>query len=231
MEVPRHLGIIMDGNRRFAKRLMVKPWKGHEWGAKKLTKVLEWCQELDIRELTVYTFSIQNFDRPKEEFDYLMDNFRSNFDRLKKDKRIYENQIRVNVIGRTYLFPEDIQDQIKEIMDLTKDHSKYTVNFAMAYGGQEEIIDAVKSMASDLKEGNLAVQDIDKASFSKRLYNGDEPDLIIRTGGERRLSNFLSFQSAYSEFIFLDKMWPELEKEDFLTCIQEYGYRKRRFGK
>ena len=119
----------MDGNRRFARRLVAKPWKGHEWGTKKLEKVFEWCQEYKIKELTLYTFSIQNFDRPKEEFNYLMDLFARNFDILKDDKRIYDNNIKINVIGRLWMFPENIQKKIQEIMDRTKNHKKNITNY------------------------------------------------------------------------------------------------------
>jgi tritrans,polycis-undecaprenyl-diphosphate synthase [geranylgeranyl-diphosphate specific] len=231
MDVPRHIGIIMDGNRRFAKRLMVKPWKGHEWGAKKLANVLEWCQEYDIKELTVYTFSIQNFDRPKEEFDFLMEIFANNFEQIKQDKRIFEHKIRVNVIGRTWMFPEHVQKKIKDIMDLTKDHDKYVINFAMAYGGREEVIDATRKIAALAKEGKIDIDDINEDVFKKNLYLSSEPDLIIRTGGEHRTSNFLAFQGAYSEFVFVDKMWPEFEKEDFVACLEQYSQRGRRFGK
>ncbi len=229
--VPKHIGIIMDGNRRFAKRLMLKPWKGHEWGAKKLASVLKWCQEYDIRELTVYTFSIQNFNRPKEEFDYLMKTFETNFEELKKDKRIYENKIRINIIGRIGMFPKNIQEKIKEIMELTKSHNKYIINFAMGYGGKEEVIDAAKKIALQVKEGKLNIEEINEEVFKKNLYLSSEPDLIIRTGGEKRSSNFLAFQSAYSEYVFIEKMWPEFEKEDFIYCLEEYSKRKRRFGK
>ena len=229
--VPRHLGIIMDGNRRFAKRLMIKPWKGHEWGAQKLTDVFEWCEEFSIKELTLYTFSVQNFDRPPKEFDYLMKIFFENFDNLKTDKRIYENQIRINVIGRTWMFPQKIQDKMNEIMNLTKNHDKYILNFAMAYGGREEVIDATKKIAQQIKSGELDIEDINEEVFKKNLYIAEEPDLVIRTGGEKRISNFLSYQSAYSEFIFLDKLFPELEKDDFEECMIEYSNRKRRFGK
>ncbi|MBT3721572.1 di-trans,poly-cis-decaprenylcistransferase [archaeon] len=231
MEVPKHLGIIMDGNRRFARRLVAKPWKGHEWGTKKLEKVFEWCQEYKIKELTLYTFSIQNFDRPKEEFNYLMDLFARNFDILKDDKRIYDNNIKINVIGRLWMFPENIQKKIQEIMDRTKNHKKHIINFAMAYGGREEVIDAATKIAKAVKEGKLDIKDINEEVFKNNLYLKDEPELIIRTGGEQRTSNFLAFQGVYSEYLFVDKMWPEFEKKDFINCLEEYTNRKRRFGK
>ncbi|MGM5482404.1 MAG: polyprenyl diphosphate synthase [Nanobdellota archaeon] len=230
-EVPKHIGIIMDGNRRFSKRLMMKPWKGHEWGAEKVKSVLDWSHEYNIRELTLYTFSYQNFNRPKEEFNYLMKIFRENFDELKNDERLYKNKIRINIIGRIWEFPEDVQKRLYEIMELTKEHDKYIINFAMAYGGQEEIIDAAKKIATKVKDGKLDVDKINKEIFSSNLYMGDEPEIIIRTGGEKRSSNFLSFQAAYAEWFYVEKMWPEFEKKDFVDIIEEFSARKRRFGK
>jgi len=230
MSVPKHIGIIMDGNRRFSKRLMLKPWKGHEWGAKKVRNVLEWCKDFDIKELTLYTFSVQNFNRPKEEFDYLMDIFRTNFDQLKDDKRVKELCIKVNVIGRLWMFPKDIQEKMQAVMDKTKDNQKYVLNFAMAYGGREEVIDATKKIAQEVKNGTLDIEDINNDTFSRNLYMSDEPDIIIRTGGERRTSNFLAYQGAYAEYVFIDKMWPEFEKEDFKEILKEYDERERRFG-
>ena len=230
-KIPKHVAIILDGNRRFSKRLMMKPWKGHEWGAKKIKSVLDWCKEFDIRELTLYTFSVENFNRPKKEFNYLMSLFREGFDKLKDDPRIYKNKIKVNVIGRIWMFPKDVQERMNYIIEKTKNHDKNIINFAMAYGGRHEVVDAVKKIAEQLKKGKLKIEDINEESFSRNLYMADEPDLIIRTGGEKRLSNFLPLQGAYSELIFLDKMWPEFEKEDFIYCMEEYSKRERRFGK
>jgi tritrans,polycis-undecaprenyl-diphosphate synthase [geranylgeranyl-diphosphate specific] len=229
--VPKHLGIIMDGNRRFSKKLMAKPWNGHEWGAKKLENVLDWCKDLKIKELTLYTFSIQNFNRPKQEFDYLMKLFSENFEKLKNDKRLEKNQIRINVIGRLEMFPKDVQEKLYAIMEKTKNYNRYTINFAMAYGGREEVIDATIKIAEKIKKGELDIKEINEEVFKNNLYLGSEPDLIIRTGGEKRTSNFLAFQGAYSEYIFIEKMWPEFEKEDLVKCITEYSSRKRRFGK
>ncbi len=228
---PRHVGIIMDGNRRFSKRLMKAPWKGHEWGAKKVEKLIDWCRELDIRELTLYTFSIQNFNRPKEEFEHLMRLFRESFKKLHNDKRIDDYRIRIRAIGRLYLFPEDIQEMLNSIMEKTKDYDSYIINFAMAYGGREEIVDAVRAIAKDVKKGKVDIQDIDESLFSGYLYASDDPDLVIRTGGEKRTSNFLPWQTTYSELYFIDKMWPEFEEEDFIEAIEDFKRRKRRFGR
>jgi len=230
-KVPMHIGIILDGNRRFAHRLMLKPWKGHEWGARKLEKLFEWCNELDIKELTLYAFSVQNFNRPKEEFEYLMDLFRKEFDNYKDNPNIHEKKIRINVIGRIWMFPKDIQEKMHEIMEKTKNYSDHIVNFAMAYGGREEVMDAVKKISEQIKQGKLSVEEINENTFSKNLYLENEPDLIIRTGGEKRTSNFLIWQSHYSEWFFLEKHWPEFEKEDLIDVIDEYKQRDRRFGK
>ena len=229
--VPRHIGIILDGNRRFAKRLMIKPWKGHEWGAKKVEQLLLWCEEYGIRELTLYAFSVENFDRPKKEFDYLMNLFKKEFDTLKEDKRIYEKKIRINVIGRLNMFPDDVRKRMEDIMESTKHHDNRIINFAMAYGGRAEVIDATKKIAEDVKKGKLKIEDINETSFADRLYMKDDVDLLIRTS-ESRLSGFLPWQTVYTEIIFLPyKFWPEFEKQDFAACIEEYQRRQRRFGK
>jgi tritrans,polycis-undecaprenyl-diphosphate synthase [geranylgeranyl-diphosphate specific] len=228
--VPKHVAIIMDGNRRFSKRLMLKPWKGHEWGAQKVEQVLSWCEEYGVHELTLYTFSVQNFNRPKREFDYLMNIFRENLTKLKTDPRVDRMQLRVNVIGRIWMFPHDIQVLMNEIMSLTSHHAGSILNLAMAYGGREEVIDAARKIAEQVKNGSLQIDQINDETFSRNLYFPDEPDLIIRTGGERRTSNFLTYQGAYSEWIFIDKMWPEFGKEDFESALNEYASRERRFG-
>lgn len=230
-KVPKHIGIIMDGNRRFSKQLMLKPWKGHEWGAKKVEDLLNWTKELGIHELTLYTFSVNNFNRPKEEFDYLMGIFKKEFARLKDDKRIHENKIKINVIGRTYLFPKDVQEEISEIMEATKDYEDYIINFAMGYGGRTEVLDAAVKIAEQVKAGKLDIADINEETFSKNLYMNDEPDLIIRTGGDHRTSDFLIWQSNYSEWFFLEKLWPEFSKEDLMEVMADFGNRERRFGK
>jgi len=226
-----HMGIILDGNRRFAKRLMKEPWNGHEYGAKKIEKLFEWCKELNIREITLYAFSIENFNRPKMEFDYLMDIFRKEFKRLLTDPKVYENKIKVNVIGRTQMFPEDLQEILKEVQEKTKHHDQYVVNFALAYGGRAEIIDTTRKIAQKVKEGKLNPEDINEDLFMQNLYMSSEPELIIRTSGEQRTSGFLIWQGSYSELYFCKKMWPEFEKEDLIEAIEDYKSRHRRFGK
>lgn len=229
-KIPRHIGIILDGNRRFAKKLMLKPWKGHEWGAKKVENLLDWCKELNVEEVTLYVFSLENFNRPKSEFNYLMDLFIDEFTRFENDKRIIDNELKVRFIGRTWMFPKQLQEIMNRIMDKTRDNKKFSVNFAMAYSGRAEIIDAVKKLSNDIKEGKISIDSLNEEIFNKNLYLESEPDLIIRTGGEKRMSGFLLWQGSYAEFIFFDKMWPEFEKEDLVTAIAEFNKRERRFG-
>ncbi len=229
-KIPKHIGIIIDGNRRFAKRLMLKPWKGHEWGAKKIEKTLDWCKEFGVKEVTFYAFSIENFNRPKEEFDYIMKVFEETFNKAKTDKRMHENRIKINFIGRTHMFPEKVKKAMKELSEATKNYSNHIVNFAMAYGGRAEIIDATKKISQQVKEGKLNIDEINEETFNKNIYLDSEPDLIIRTS-ESRLSGFLLWQGSYAEIIFLpNKLWPEFEKEDFVACLDEYSRRQRRFG-
>ena len=231
MDVPHHVGIILDGNRRFAKRLMLEPWKGHDLGFEKLKKIYKWCAEVGVKELTLYCFSIQNFDRPKAEFNYLMSIFARACDDALTNADIRENGIRIKVIGRPELFPQVLQDKLQTVVEATAQHANFTITLALAYGGREEIADAVKRLAQDVAVGKLKVTDIADDTLRGYLYLQSDPDLIIRTGGEQRLSNFLTWQSTYSELIFLDKTWPEFEKQDLLDAIAEYQQRDRRFGR
>ncbi|MCB9361836.1 di-trans,poly-cis-decaprenylcistransferase [Candidatus Woesearchaeota archaeon] len=226
-----HIGIIMDGNRRFAKRNMLQSIKGHEQGAKKVSELLEWCKEARVKELTLYTFSLENFKRAPEEVNYLMDLFRKEFNSLKEDQRLEENKIRIRFLGRTNLLPADVQQMIAELEDRTKEYEEYQINFALAYGGRGEIIDAVKLIAQKVKAGELDPEEIDEQSFAGYLYTDHQPDLVIRTGGDHRTSNFLPYQTAYSEWFFIPQMWPEFSKEDFTAIIEQFNSRERRFGR
>ncbi|MBU2637610.1 MAG: di-trans,poly-cis-decaprenylcistransferase [Nanoarchaeota archaeon] len=229
----KHIGIILDGNRRFAKRLLQKPWDGHQKGAENVENVIQWARELNIKELTLYAFSEQNFQRAKEEVEFLMKIFSKTFQRLIDDRleKLNKNGIRINFIGRISKFPGEVHDKMQQLMQLTKDNKELTVNFAMAYGGREEIIDTAVKIAKEVKEGNLSPENITEEVFAKHLYLNSDPDFIIRTGGDRRTSNFLVWQSNYSEWFFLEKTWPEFTKEDLMQCIEEFEERERRFGK
>ncbi len=232
---PEHIAIILDGNRRFAKKLMLKPWMGHQWGKEKVTKLIEWCGELGIKEVTMYAFSVENFNRPKEEFDYIMKLFREACTQLRDDKKRQETGeklgIKIRFLGRIEMFPKDIQKLMREIMEKSANNKGLIVNFCMAYGGRQEITDAAKRMAADVESGKLSVGTVNDDTFKKYLYMPEDPDLIIRTGGEKRLSGFLLYQSSYSELFFLEKMWPEFEKDDLVQVIDEFKQRERRFGK
>lgn len=223
----KHLAIIIDGNRRFAKRLMLEPWKGHEYGKKKIEALFEWCKELDIRELTIYSFSMQNFNRPKEEFDYLMKLMREAFQEFISDERIEKYGLRINIIGRYKLFPKEFVEVLDKIIEKTKHNSNYIINFALAYGGREEIIDAIKKIVEEKPKPDAITEEY----VANHLYMHSDPDLIIRTGGEKRMSNFLPWQSVYSELFFTDKTWPEFEKDDLQKIIDEFSKRERRYGK
>ena len=229
--IPKHVAIILDGNRRFAKRLMLDPRKGHEFGRTKVEQLVDWCVELGIKELTLYTFSIQNFNRPKDEFDYLINLMLDAFNKFYNDPKIEKNGIRINVIGRYRMFPPKVVESIEKIMKKTEHNSKFVINFAMAYGGREELTDTMKKIALEISKGKLTPEDIDENVVQKHLYMESEPDLIIRTGGDKRTSNFLMWQASYSEWFFVDKMWPEFTKEDLIGIFKEFEERERRFGK
>jgi undecaprenyl diphosphate synthase len=223
----KHIAFIMDGNRRYAKSLMKKPWEGHSKGAEKLKEVIGWTRNVGIRESTFYAFSIQNFNRPKIEFDFLMNIFNNLLNDLlnKEFEELEKNKVKIKIIGNISLFSEKLQILMNEVMDKTKDFNNYKLNICLGYGGQEEIIEAVKKVLKEKPE------EINVETFSKYFELDSQPDIIIRTGGERRLSNFLTWQSVYSELFFLDVMWPDFSKEDFNKVIEAYKSRERRFGK
>ncbi|MCK5235116.1 MAG: di-trans,poly-cis-decaprenylcistransferase, partial [Candidatus Aenigmarchaeota archaeon] len=165
--IPKHIGIIMDGNRRFAKRLALQPWKGHKWGAKKVRTVMEWSKKAGIREITLYTLSLDNYNRPEKEFNMLMKIFEKELTDEEFRKDIHNNKIKINFIGHTEILPKNIQKSIAEITDTTKDYKNFTANFAIAYGGRKEITDAVKEIALLAKEGKIEIDSIDADILSK----------------------------------------------------------------
>lgn len=228
---PTHIAIIMDGNRRYAKKLNLSSGKGHEKGAERLFDVVDWCLEFKIKELTLYTFSMQNFNRQKSEVETLFFLFKKYFTKLKDDKKIHNNKIKIKVIGRTHLFPDDLQKSIRDIIEKTKDYNNLILNFAMAYGGREEIIDAAKQIAEEVKFNDFNIDEINEQTFSDKLYLNSNPDIVIRTGGDTRTSNFLPWQTVYSEWFFTKSLWPEFSKEEFLSIIKEFNERQRRFGR
>ena len=231
--VPHHMAIIMDGNRRYAQALGFSHAEGHAKGKDKLEELLDWCLEINIKILTVYAFSSENIKREDDELNELMNLFVAGFKDAAKDKRVHENKIRIQTIGQTDILPTEVQDAIKFAEDKTKEYNNYYYNIAIAYGSREEIIQAIRKIAKDAKEEKIKIDDINEKLFSTYLYTSDfpDPDLIIRTSGEERISNFLLWQIAYSELYFTDVFWPGFRKVDFLRAIRSYQERKRRFGK
>ena len=233
--LPNHIAIIMDGNRRYAVQQGMPPYKGHELGKDKLKDVLKWCHELGIKILTVFAFSTDNFKRPEEEVEHLMRLFEQDLKRLAEDEKVKENRVRIKVIGEIELLPENVREAAEEVMEKTKDFDNYFFNIAIGYGGREEIVEAMKRIAKDVKEGKLRPEEISKEVISSYLYTSHlpipDPDLILRTSGEERISNFLLWQLAYSELYFADVYWPSFKKTDFLKAILSYQRRQRRYGK
>ena len=224
-KVPKHVAIILDGNRRYAKKLGMRPWMGHEYGLRKLEKLFNWCMELGIRELTLYAFSTENFKRARKEVNYLFNLFWKEFSKMRDGKGLFAGKVRVNIIGRQWMFPKKMQKAMQDAVKKTGKNRKLVVNFALAYGGRQEITDAVRIIIKS------KLKSIDDSSIEKYLYLKSKPDIVIRPGGEVRTSNFLTWQSAYSEWFFIRKLWPEFTKKDLIACIQEFSKREQRFGK
>ena len=231
--VPKHVAVIMDGNRRYAKEVLNSDAEaGHKKGEEKLEEVLDWCLKLNIRILTVFAFSTENFDRNEEEVDFLMDLLETELFRFAEDDRIHRNRIALRVIGDRTLIPERVLHAIELAESKTSEYSDFQLNVAIAYGGRQEITKAVRDIAQKVKDGSMDISDIDEQSISNNLYTFDlpDPELILRTSGELRISNFLLWQLAYSEFYFSDVFWPGFRYVDFLRAVRAFQQRSRRFG-
>jgi tritrans,polycis-undecaprenyl-diphosphate synthase [geranylgeranyl-diphosphate specific] len=233
-EKPEHIAIILDGNRRWASENEVNAWLGHKHGADTVEQLLDWCHMLEVKYVTLYTFSTENFTRQSEEVEKIMQIADERFRKLLKDERIHKDKIHIKVIGRVNLVPKYLQDSIAEVEKATADYDQYFWNFAFAYGGRAEIIDATKTIAQKVKTGELTIDDVNESTFEKYLYTShmekQDPDMIIRTSGEERLSGFLLWQAAYSELLFLDVYWPDFRLIDLLRAYRTFQNRKRRFG-
>ena len=231
--IPKHVAIIMDGNRRFAQELgLGNPGVGHAKGRDKLEEVLQWCLDVGVRILTVYAFSTENLSRPTEEIEELMRLFAENFRKVGDDERVHRYKIKIHVFGDLALLPAFVREAIAYAEERTKDYDDYFFNLAVAYGARQEILDAIRELVVDAQKGRVTADQIDEKFFSKRLYTGDlpDPDLVLRTSGEERISNFLLWQLAYSELYFVDVYWPGFRKIDFLRAIRSYQQRQRRYG-
>ena len=232
---PEHVAIILDGNRRWASHKALIPWIGHRHGADNIDELMDWCIELDVKVITLYAFSTENFRRPPKEVEEIMKLIEEKLRLTLENKKIHENKIRVKAIGRLDLLPKSIQEVIQSVEEATKMYTDRFLNVALAYGGRAEIVDATKKIAKKVKTGELKPAQINEKLFEKYLYTAHMPrqdaDLIIRTSGEERLSGFLSWQSAYSELCFVDVNWPDFRRIDLLRAVRTYQRRKRRFGK
>lgn len=229
--LPQHLAIIMDGNGRWAKQKGMLRAFGHENGTKAVRETVEACARLGIKYLTLYAFSTENWNRPKLEVDTLM---KLLVNSLKKElPTLQENNIKLNTIGNTGLLPDNARRQLQEVMELTRNNSRMTLTLALSYGSREEIIAAVKGISQEIKNNQLNINDISESTITQHLYthNLPEVDLMIRTSGEQRISNFLLWQAAYAELYFTSVLWPDFREKDLHEAIISYQNRERRFGK
>jgi len=229
-KLPRHIAIIMDGNGRWAKQHALGRIMGHQKGVEAVRKTVRLCREIGIQYLTLYAFSVENWLRPDQEVAALMQILRQY---LRSElAEMMENDIRLHAIGDIAGLQEPVRKLLAETMDRTAGNRGMVLNLALSYGGQDEIIRAVRRIAEDVRDGKLGAGDINRQSFAAYLYTAGipDPDLLIRTSGEFRISNFLLWQSAYTEFYFTEVLWPDFDKKDLFAAIADYQRRERRYG-
>jgi tritrans,polycis-undecaprenyl-diphosphate synthase [geranylgeranyl-diphosphate specific] len=231
---PRHIGVILDGNRRWAQANDYPRWMGYTFGAEKVERLLNWCLEYGVRTLTLYALSTENLTRTPEELTAIFAVIEDKLDKLATDGSVERHGVRVRGLGDLSLVPPSVAQKMRRLEQMSAANNNLYLNIAIAYGGRMEIVDAVKRLAQDVTNGDLDPTKIDEPTFAKYLSTSDlpdpDPDLIIRTSGEVRLSGFLLWQSAYSELVFLDVYWPGFRKMDFLRALRTYQRRQRRFG-
>lgn len=228
--LPTHVAIIMDGNGRWAKSRGLPRVQGHRKGADSVREVVRGAGELGIKYLTLYAFSVENWNRPKSEVDTLM-KYLLRF--LKKEiSELNKNNVRLHAIGQIYRLPENVQEQLKKTIAATSKNNGLTLTLALSYGGRTEIIEAVRDIGKEIAEGKLDPEEINDQVISRHLYTHGmpDPDLLIRTSGEMRVSNFLLWQISYAEFVITDTLWPEFGKAEFFNALEEYTSRHRRYG-
>jgi undecaprenyl diphosphate synthase len=229
--LPKHLAIIMDGNGRWAKQKGFLRAFGHENGTKSVRTTVEACAKLGIENLTLYAFSTENWNRPKLEVDTLM---KLLVNSLKTElKTLQENNIRLNSIGNLDKLPKTIHKELSEVINLTKNNTRMTLTLALSYGSREELLNVVKNISDKVKNNIISIDSIDESIINQHLYTHNLPDvdLLIRTSGEHRISNFLLWQIAYAELFFVDVLWPDFKENDLYEAIISYQKRERRFGK
>jgi len=229
--LPRHVAMIMDGNGRWAKKRLMNRVRGHEKGTDTVKDIVSACRELNIDYLTLYAFSTENWGRPKAEVLALMTILKRFLVSERKD--LAKKDIRLNVLGQIERLPDDVRAEADRTMSETCNNRGMVLNLALSYGSREEIVRAAKKLAEDVAEGRLSPEDIDENRLSACLYTGGmpDPDLIIRTSGEFRLSNFMMWQAAYAELFITDTLWPDFSKEEFHGILMDFQQRDRRFGK
>jgi len=229
--LPRHVAIIMDGNGRWAGKRMLKRFLGHQQGAEAVQYVVETASRIDLPYLTLYAFSLENnLRRPKSEVNFLMRLLRAYLGN--NVQRMNDNNVRIRYIGRTLELPSEVQDKMRWAEEATARNTGTVLTLALNYGARSEIVDAVRSVCADIRDGKLSIADIDEDEIHRRLYTADmpDPDLIIRTSGEMRISNFLLWQIAYSEIYVTDRLWPDFRGLHMLEAIEDYQRRERRYG-
>lgn len=228
--IPKHIGIIMDGNGRWAKKRGLPRYMGHKAGSDKVIEVVETCYTLGVKALTLYAFSTENWKRPSEEISKLMELLifyvKTQLAKIKK------NNIKVNVLGDYTKFPDKVVSEITKALNETSENDKMILNIALNYGGQQEIVRATKNIISDINNNIITLEEINTDSFKKYLYTFESPDLdlLIRPSGELRVSNFLLYQLAYSEFYFSNVLWPDFDENELCKAIYDFQSRDRRFG-
>ncbi len=230
-KIPRHIAIVMDGNGRWAEKRHQPRLYGHKVGAKSVREVVETAREIGVEVLTLYAFSSENWKRPETEVSGLMSILRSYL--LSELSKMLQNDIRLMCSGQIDRLPQNVQEVLKDTIAKTVHNSKLTLNLALSYGARDEILRATRNIASKCATGDINAVDIDEALFADHLYTRGlaDPDLLIRTGGEARLSNFLLWQASYAEILFTDVMWPEFRRNELVQAIAEFQHRERRFGK
>lgn len=228
--LPNHIAIIMDGNRRWAKAKGLPVGLGHKEGAKTLEKIVRYANKIGIKHITVYAFSTENWKRAEDEVSTLMNLMQSYLDDY--SKRADSENIKVKILGNRQGLSEKMKKQIDKCMERTKNNTGITFNIALNYGGRAELIQAVKNIVHEVNQNNINIEDITEQTISDNLYTTGQPDpdLLIRTSGELRLSGFLPWQSVYTELLFIDKNWPDFNEEDLDKAIEEYQKRNRKFG-
>ena len=230
LKVPQHVAIIMDGNGRWAHRHGLPRIEGHKAGAESVRRVLEACSELGVHYLTLYAFSTENWQRPQIEVRDLMRLLRSFLESHLPD--LQRHDIRLNAVGRLERLPQAVRQVLQRVMNATRDNASGVLTLALSYGARDEIVEACRQLASEVRSGRMTCEDITEATFAQNLFTCHlpDPDLIIRTSGELRLSNFLLWQASYAELWVTETYWPDFGKEEFRRAIEDYGRRARRFG-